>query len=725
MDINLIADSSVNSAPSDFTAAIQAAANIFDQDFLGNYTVNITYGWGTYDGQTNSELTTANNGISSIGGTENSTTVSYATVKSWLTASATLSDQQAAVASLPSDPSDFPGTRSPRGPGPGTRGQNNIFVSSAQEKALGVYSGSDSTIDGSIGFNDTDPTNSNFLGLALTEIAHALGWITDYYANAPTIADLFRFGSQDSYQWTGGEPAYFSLDDGATDLANFATTFDYTLFTNLTNDALSVPITPQTTNLTSFDIEVLNAVGFGQAPISASVSGTSFSVQEGQSVSISSELTVSNPDGDNVTEYQFLNSGGDGGRFVVGGTTEAAGQWFEVSAANLTNVSYVGGSSVGTDTLQVEVFDATSGTWSSVTTFTATTIGQTADMIMRDGNNGNYEIYGIGSNAILTAAALGQIGLEWQVAGLGDFSGTDTSDMLTRDSNNGAFEVYDIRNNQITSAAPMGQVGMEWSVAGFGDFSTRANETDMLMRDNNNGNFEVYDISNNTITFAAPMGQVGMEWTIAGFGDFSGRVNETDMLMRNSNSGAFEVYDINNNAITFATGMGQVGLEWTIAGFGDFSSNANETDMLMHNSNTGAFEVYDISNNQVTYAASMGQVGLEWQVAGFGDLSSGAGETDMLLRNSNTGAFEYYDIAHNTITAASSMGQVGTEWQTAGIASQLPGSGAAAAQLAQAMASYAPASAALTDAGMSAPVGVIPGVQQNPLLAASPQGIAT
>ena len=80
-------------------------------------------------------------------------------------------------------------------------------------------------------------------------------------------------------------------------------------------------------------------------------------------------------------------------------------------------------------------------------------------MIMRDSNNGDYEIYGIGSNAILTAAPLGQIGLEWQVAGLGDFSGTDTSDMLTRDSNNGVFEVYDIRNNQIAFAAPMGQVG--------------------------------------------------------------------------------------------------------------------------------------------------------------------------------------------------------------------------------------------------------------------------
>ena len=42
--------------------------------------------------------------------------------------------------------------------------------------------------------------------------------------------------------------------------------------------------------------------------------------------------------------------------------------------------------------------------------------------------------------------------------------------MLLRDGNTGQFEVYDISNNAVTSAAGMGQVGMEWAVAGFGDF---------------------------------------------------------------------------------------------------------------------------------------------------------------------------------------------------------------------------------------------------------------
>jgi hypothetical protein len=240
----------------------------------------------------------------------------------------------------------------------------------------------------------------------------------------------------------------------------------------------------------------------------------------------------------------------------------------------------------------------------------------TADMIMHNGTNGDYEIYDIGSNAILAAYPLVPVGLESQIAGLGGFNGSDTTDMMMRVSNTGAFEVYDISNNQITWYASLGQVGLEWAVAGFGDFSSNAGETDMLMRNSNTGAFEVYDVSNNQITFAAGMGQVGLEWTVAGFGDFSGNANETDLLMRDSSTGEFAIYDISKNNISGYATFGPIGLEWTVAGFGDFSGNANETDMLMRNSSTGAFEVYDISHNALTFAGSMGAVGLEWTVAG-------------------------------------------------------------------------------------------------------------
>ena len=176
--------------------------------------------------------------------------------------------------------------------------------------------------------------------------------------------------------------------------------------------------------------------------------------------------------------------------------------------------------------------------------------GTATDMLMRNGNSGALEIYDLGGNTIQGAAALGQVGLEWQIAGYGDFSGNSgESDMLMRSSRTGALEYYDLSNNRIVAAGGMGQVGLEWSVAGFGDFSGNANETDMLMRNSNTGAFELYDIRGNSIVGAGPMGQVGLEWSVAGFGDFSGNANETDMLMRNSKTGAFEIYDIRGNSI--------------------------------------------------------------------------------------------------------------------------------------------------------------------------------
>jgi len=93
--------------------------------------------------------------------------------------------------------------------------------------------------------------------------------------------------------------------------------------------------------------------------------------------------------------------------------------------------------------------------------------GTTADMILRHGADGLYEIYDIGNNAFLAANFLGQVGTDFQFAGLGGFNGSDTTDMLLRNVNTGQFEVYDIANNQLTGAAPLGAVGTDWQLGGF------------------------------------------------------------------------------------------------------------------------------------------------------------------------------------------------------------------------------------------------------------------
>ena len=295
--------------------------------------------------------------------------------------------------------------------------------------------------------------------------------------------------------------------------------------------------------------------------------------------------------------------------------------------------------------------------------------GTTADMILRHGADGKYEIYDLGNNTILLAVQLGQVGTDWRFVGLGGFCGNDTTDMLLRNANSGGFEVYDISNNRITNAAFMGNVGLDWQVMGFGNFSSFG-ENDMILRNANNGGVEVYDIRNNQIIGANFMGAVGLDWQFSGIGNFSSR-GTSDMLLRNSNTGGMVVYDINSNQITGAAFIGTVGLDWQFSGVGNFSGAPGEADLMLRNNKTGGMVIYDISNNQITNAVFIGTVGLEWQFAGIAPIHS-PGASDLVLRNKNTGAFEVYDIAGNTLIGAALLGQVGLDWGLGGFAVDPP-----------------------------------------------------
>jgi hypothetical protein len=109
----------------------------------------------------------------------------------------------------------------------------------------------------------------------------------------------------------------------------------------------------------------------------------------------------------------------------------------------------------------------------------------------------------------LAANFLGQVGTDFEFAGLGAFLDGDTTDMLLRNSKTGGFELYDISNNNITNAAFLGNVGLDWQVMGFGNFSSFG-ETDMMLRNVKTGGLEVYDIRSNQITNAAFTGTVAL-----------------------------------------------------------------------------------------------------------------------------------------------------------------------------------------------------------------------
>jgi serralysin len=285
MLINLIQDTvgQNGSAPAYFMKDMQTAADMFDSMFTNNVTINLHVGWGSANNVVDNNLT-GSGGAYATG--INGQLVQFSTLSNWLIASEHSANDIQAYSTLA---------------GLGLSGSQNIYVDSAQEKALGHYTGSSSAVDGYAAFG-TGISDSLLVGVALHEFAHALGRNTINYTGNPTIMDLFRYGSSGHLQWqeSGGQQAYFSINGGATDVADFSTTSDYGDLSNSsslsTNDPFNAFYNSSTTqSLTALDKEIMDILGFN----------TSFGTAGDFNGDGKSDILWQAPNGGQVYEWQM------------------------------------------------------------------------------------------------------------------------------------------------------------------------------------------------------------------------------------------------------------------------------------------------------------------------------------------------------------------------------------------------------------------------------------
>jgi hypothetical protein len=253
MQINLVYDSSTSSAPAGFLTAMAAAAQYLDSLIANNITVNIQVGWGEVGGQS------LGGALGEGGG--NGIILPYAQLKADLLAHSNSAADASAYANLPAtDPSDGAG----------------ILVSVAQEKAWGLVAANATGTDGVVGFsssanwdfstnNTTVAGEYNFFSDALHELTHALGRYSGLNAGLPfTVMDLFQYAAPGAIQTQVGGASYFSINGGATNLANFATTSDLGDWSNtVPNDSFDAVLSAGTVNpVSSIDITLMNVLGF-------------------------------------------------------------------------------------------------------------------------------------------------------------------------------------------------------------------------------------------------------------------------------------------------------------------------------------------------------------------------------------------------------------------------------------------------------------------------------
>lgn len=257
-------------AGSDALSGFTAAAQFWESSFTDDITVNLSVKFATTDINGNSFSG------STLGSTGTVDTLqSYSNFRTSLIADVTSAEDTTATSNLQSGPAFemlLNRTRnSPNGMGSATPFLDNdgdanntaVRLSRANAKAVGLIGANDAATDASIGFNsnfafDFDRsdgiggTQFDFLGVAIHEIGHALGffsgvdvldvnsdpppppgngtWFNDTFFNWVNSLDLFRF-STDSFDigptifdWTADTRAkFFSIDGGLTNLGEFST----------------------------------------------------------------------------------------------------------------------------------------------------------------------------------------------------------------------------------------------------------------------------------------------------------------------------------------------------------------------------------------------------------------------------------------------------------------------------------------------------------------------
>lgn len=242
--------------------AFQAAADRFESLYTNQVTVNVHVGWGELLG---SQVTSIG-----VAGMPGYGTYSYSQMTSLLRGSATSATDQAAYAHIPAS--------NPVGGGSGT-----FTLTPAQAKALGV-NGSSYGTDGYIGFgagyafdfNRTDGIAAgtyDFMGVAMHEISHVLGRVSGLYGTAAVnglAIDLFRYSAPGVTSFSYYEPAYFSIDGGATSLATFNSSgsSDRESWVVTPGDSFSAFATSGVQNdLSEADKIVMDILGWSTVPI--------------------------------------------------------------------------------------------------------------------------------------------------------------------------------------------------------------------------------------------------------------------------------------------------------------------------------------------------------------------------------------------------------------------------------------------------------------------------
>ena len=135
-------------------------------------------------------------------------------------------------------------------------------------------------------------------------------------------------------------------------------------------------------------------------PVAPTVTAANVGLMSGQSRSASSMFTANDPDGSTLTTYAFMDSG-TSGHWSLNGVAQSNGTEIDVTAANLSQVTYAAGAVA--DQLSIKVFDGT--LWSAWQPFMAGPLAPIVTLASPNGNEALRPGFEVDPSTLFSAAS--------------------------------------------------------------------------------------------------------------------------------------------------------------------------------------------------------------------------------------------------------------------------------------------------------------------------------
>ena len=374
------------------------------------------------------------------------------------------------------------------------------------------------------------------------------------------------------------------------------------------------------------------------------------------------------PDTASGWEYQFWVDpsnptasivGADGETYAVKGSETYEGPNSAFDGVNATVLQFTGPDAVG----QV-VYQTSTGLIleKSQTYATGEYIYYTYAAIAPQSNStvphvsGNVDEWIISDGQWLASAEPGSIPAGYQVAGIGNFTGTTTDDILWYNSSTGDVSEWELSDASWAASVDLGTHPGNFQIAGVGDFTGNGTD-DVLWFNSGTGQTDIWELSNGKWAASVSPGTHPTGYQVAGVGDFTGKGTD-DILFYNPSTGDVDEWQIANGKWAASVDLGShPGSGWQIAGVGDFTGNGI-SDILWTNSSNGQVQtdIWELgSNGKWSASVSPGTHPAGYQVVGIGDFT-GNGTDGILWQNQTTGDIDEWQLSGGKWAASVDIG---------------------------------------------------------------------